>query len=277
VGFGLLSFFMVHDFPDTATFLTPQERARVLRRLKEDKQSSAEHEEFKMKYLWAALTDWKMYLGMVIYMGANMPLYAFSLFLPTIIKNMGGGKYSPTHSQLLSVPPYACAVVLTISVGFLADRTRQRGVCNIVVSMIGVVGFGMLLGSADPHVQYTGCFLGALGIYPCIANTISWISNNIEGVYKRGIVLGFVIGWGNINGVVSSNIYFKAPRFKAGHGVVMGYMLVFLFGGSILMTFLLRGENAARRAGKRDYLVEGLSEKEAEKLGDKRPDFIYTV
>ena len=103
------------------------------------------------------------------------------------------------------------------------------------------------------------------------------MSNNIEGVYKRGIVLGFVIGWGNINGIVSSNIYFKAPRFKVGHGVVMGYMLVCLVGGSTLMTFLLRRENAARQAGKRDHLVEGLSEKEAESLGDKRPDFIYTV
>jgi MFS family permease len=268
---------MVHDFPDTATFLSEQDRARVLRRLKEDKQSSAEHEEFKMEYLWAAVSDWKMYMGMFIYMGAAMPLYAFSLFLPTIIKNMGGGKYSATHSQLLSVPPYACAVVLTIAVGFLADRTKQRGVFNIFVSMLGVAGFGMLLGSVDPPVQYAGCFLGALGMYPCIANTISWVSNNIEGVYKRGIVLGFVIGWGNINGVVSSNIYFQAPRFKVGHGVVMAYMLACLVGGSTLFHFLLKWENKARREGKRDHLVEGMSLKEAEKLGDKRPDFIYTV
>lgn len=277
IGFGVLSFFMVHDFPDTATFLSEQDRARVIRRLKTDKQSSAEHEEFKMAYLWAAITDWKMYMGMIIYMGCDMPLYAFSLFLPTIIKNLGNGKYSATHSQLLTVPPYACAAVLTITVGYLADRTKARGLFNIGISMIGVVGFGMLLGSADAHVQYAGCFLGALGIYPCIANTIAWTSNNIEGVYKRGIVLGFVIGWGNINGVVSSNIYFKAPRYKVGHGVVMAYMLLFLFGGSILQTILLRIENKARREGKRDYLVEGLTIKEAEKLGDKRPDFIYTV
>jgi hypothetical protein len=30
-------------------------------------------------------------------------------------------------------------------------------------------------------------------------------------------------------------------------------------------------------AGKRDHLVHGMTEKEAEKLGDKRPDFLYTV
>jgi len=274
VGFGFLSFIFVHDFPDTATFLSEQDRARVIRRLKLDKQSSAEHEEFKMDYFWAAIKDWKMWLGMFIYMGADMPLYAFSLFLPTIVNEMG---YTNNQAQLLSIPPYACAAVLTIAVGFYADRTRQRGLSNILVSLIGVVGFAMLLGSQKPHIKYAGTFLGALGIYPCIANTISWVSNNIEGVYKRGIVLGFVIGWGNLNGIVSSNIYFKAPKFTVGHATIMAYMIVCLFGGSIAMTLLLRRENAARLAGKRNHLVQGLSETEAEKLGDKRPDFLYTV
>jgi nitrate/nitrite transporter NarK len=203
-----------------------------------------------------------------------MPLYAFSLFLPTIVKELG---YTANKAQLLSVPPYACAAVLTIAIGFIADRTKQRGLCNILVSLLGVVGFAMQLGSESPHVKYAGTFLGALGIYPCIANTISWVSNNIEGVYKRGIVLGFVIGWGNLNGIVSSNIYYQSPKYTVGHATVMAYMIVCLFGGSCLMTFLLRKENAARLAGERDHLVQGMSEKEAEKLGDQRPDFLYTV
>jgi len=272
--FGFLSFFFVHDFPDTATFLSEQDRARVIRRLRLDQQSSAEHEEFKMAYFWAAVKDWKMYLGMFIYMGADMPLYGFSLFLPSIVANMG---YKSTQAQLMSVPPYACAAVLTIAVGFYADRTRRRGLCNMVVSLLGVVGFAMLLGSHKPHVKYAGTFLGALGIYPCIANTISWMSNNIEGVYKRGIVLGFVIGWGNLNGIVSSNIFFKTPQYTVGHATIMAYMLACLVGGSALMHFLLERENAARRAGKRDHWVEGKTEKEAEALGDNRPDFLYTT
>ena len=73
----------------------------------------------------------------------------------------------------------------------------------MVMSLFGIVGFAMLLGSGTPHVQYAGVFLGAMGIYPCIPNTISWTANNIEGVYKRGIALGFVIGWGNLNGTLS--------------------------------------------------------------------------
>ncbi|KAI9812990.1 MAG: hypothetical protein M1832_006427 [Thelocarpon impressellum] len=273
---GIASFWMVHDFPDDATFLSDQDRARVLRRLKLDKQSSAEHEEFKMSYFWASVTDWKTWTGMVIYMGCVGPLYAFSLFLPTIIDNLG---FSSTRAQLLSVPPYAAACAFTIAVGYLADRTRQRGLCNIGTSIIGAIGFAMLLGSERAGVQYAGTFLGAIGIYPCIPNTISWASNNVEGVYKRGVTLGFVIGWGNLNGVVSSNIYRvkDKPRYFPGHGVVLAYLSLFLFGGSVLQHVLLRRENRKRSAGLRDRWIQDKSEKEIEMLGDRRPDFMYTL
>lgn len=194
---GIASYWLVHDFPDDAKFLSEPERQRVIRRLKADKQSSAEHEEFKMSYFWASVKDWKTWAFAVIYMGCDGPLYAFSLFLPTIIKQLG---YQSTTANLLSVPPYAAAAILTVFIGWLADRTRQRGWCNFCVSILGIIGFAMLLAGTSPGVQYAGTFLGALGIYPCIANTISWCANNVEGVYKRGVTLGFVIGWGNING-----------------------------------------------------------------------------
>ena len=54
-------------------------------------------------------------------------------------------------------------------------------------------------------------------------------------------------------------------------------MVAFLLCGSIVTHFLLVSENKKRLAGKRDYLVEGKSESEIELLGDRRPDFLYTV
>lgn len=85
---GVLSFWMVHDFPDEAKFLSEDDKKRVLRRLAADQQSSAEHEEFKMSYFWASVKDWKTYTGAIIYMGCDGALYAFSLFMPTIIKEL---------------------------------------------------------------------------------------------------------------------------------------------------------------------------------------------
>ncbi|KAK8180316.1 major facilitator superfamily domain-containing protein [Phyllosticta capitalensis] len=273
---GIASYWLVHDFPDDAKFLSPIDRARVIARLKADKQSSAEHENFQMRYFWASVRDWKTWLFAVIYMGADGALYAFSLFLPTIINEMG---YTSTKANLLSVPPYAAAACLTIFVGWLADRTRMRGYCNMGVSLLGIVGFAMLLGSEKPGVKYAGTFLGALGIYPTVPNTISWVSNNVEGVYKRGVTIGFVIGWGNLNGVVSSNIYLARdkPRYLTGHGVVLAYLVLWLLGGSIVTHLALRWENEKRKRGDRDVWVQGKTEKEIEMLGDVRPDFIYTL
>jgi MFS family permease len=85
---GVASFWCVYDFPDQATFLSDVDRKRVLRRLALDQQSSAEHEEFKMDYFWASVKDWKTYTGAIIYMGADGSLYAFSLFVPTIISEL---------------------------------------------------------------------------------------------------------------------------------------------------------------------------------------------
>ena len=267
---GIASFWMVHDFPDDAKFLSEPDRARVIRRLKLDNQSSAEHEQFKMEYFWAACKDYKTWLLCIIYMGADGPLYAFSLFLPTIISSLG--TYSPVQSQLLTIPPYAAATILTVTVGYTADRTKARGLCNIAVSVLAIIGFCMLLGAQSPGVRYAGTFLGAMGIYPCVPNTISWGSNNIEGVYKRGVALGIFIGWGNLNGVVSSNIYLQsdAPGYRIGHGVVLAYLVLFLLGGSILQTIILRRENSKRLSGQRDHWAEGKTQDEIELLGDKR-------
>jgi MFS family permease len=276
--FGFASFWAVYDFPDDPSirFLTPDEKIRAVRRLRDDGQSSASHEKFRMEYIYQALRDWKMWVGMAIYSGATMPLYAFSMFLPTIIHEMGWST-TVVKSQLYSVPPYALAAILTIVVGSVADRNHKRGIFNVLSSLLAMTGFAMQLASKTPAVRYTGTFLGALGIYPCIPNTISWMANNVEGVYKRGVVLGFVIGWGNLAGMVSSNIYFSKPNYVEGHSVVLAYLAVFLFGGTVVMWTFLALENKRRRAGLRDVWVERKTEAEIFAMGDQRPDFIYTL
>lgn len=272
---GVFCWWMVFDWPDTAGFLTRAERLRLCRRLAEDKQVSTA-EEYDKRHVYAALQDWKTWLYSLIFIGCCLPLYSFSLFLPTILRSMG---YTGTHAQLLSVPPYASAAAVTVLVGWLADRTRKRGYYNIIVSTIGGVGFAMLIASADPHIQYAGTFLGAIGIYPAIPNTLAWISNNTDGVYKRGIVIGIVVGTGNLSGIVSSNIFLPSgsPRFYIGKGMVMATMLCFLQLGTIAMHILLRMENRKRQSGRRDDMHRGMTSDEIWAAGDKRPDFIYTL
>lgn len=107
---------MVFDWPETARFLTPEERIRVQRRLIKDRQGRTA-EDFDKRHIYEALKDWKTYLYMIIYMGCLVPcmfeylalssddrltritVYAFSLFLPTIISGMG---YRGTRAQYVN-------------------------------------------------------------------------------------------------------------------------------------------------------------------------------
>jgi MFS family permease len=190
---GVLTYWILPDFPDEATFLNPEERLRCLRRLREDKQATSSHEKMSSVYAWQALTDWKTYLYMAIYTGCGVSLNAFSLFLPTIVKEIDI-VHTATQANLMVVPSYMAAVVSTVLVGWYADVSQRRGLCNIGASVVAIVGFVMMLGSNRPGVKYAGTFFAASGIYPTIPNTSAWLSNNTEGVYKRGIVLGMGLG-----------------------------------------------------------------------------------
>jgi hypothetical protein len=101
-------------------------------------------------------------------------------------------------------------------------------------------------------------------------------------VYKRGIVIGTVIAWGNLNGVMSSNIYRgqDAPWYQLGHCVVLGYLAVGLLGGSIINYVCLSIGNRRRRnmtEEQRRQKFGYLSDAEQQQLADFHPDFKYTL
>lgn len=124
----------MNDYPDTAKFLTEEERIEVQRRLTED--SSCLENSFSMKFFWDAVKDWKIWVHMFITIGIYTPLYSFSLFLPTIVKTLG---YSNTTAQLMTVPPYVVACIFCIGGGFLADRQGQRGIYMIFFNIVAFV------------------------------------------------------------------------------------------------------------------------------------------
>ena len=57
------SFLIIQDFPDTAKFLTEEERTFVVRRLQSDDQFSAAGEDLRWHYIWRGLLDWKTWVG----------------------------------------------------------------------------------------------------------------------------------------------------------------------------------------------------------------------
>jgi MFS family permease len=117
------AFYFMQDYPETATFLTEPERKEVERRLETDRDFLAD--EYNVKFIWQALTDWKIYVFSFIGTGLALPVYSVSLFMPTIVKSL---HYTDATAQLMTTPPYiiACAVCITGKFSSLVGTSEER-------------------------------------------------------------------------------------------------------------------------------------------------------
>lgn len=161
------AFFLLHDFPETATFLTEEERAFVIYRLKYQGQTNsgneggvrvAQADEFDWKYVKQAFTDWQIWVNLFVYWGVSQllyhwssirenklnlfqivcPLYGISLFLPTIIKGLG---YVNSTAQLLTVPIYITAAILAVVTAYFSDRVGKRSPFVMTCTLLIIIGF----------------------------------------------------------------------------------------------------------------------------------------
>ncbi|KAI0409478.1 major facilitator superfamily domain-containing protein [Xylaria palmicola] len=242
------AFFLLHDFPETATFLTEEERAFVIYRLKyqgqtEDKNEGnmrvAQADEFDWKYVRAAFTDWQIWVNIFVYWGIVCPLYGISLFLPTIIKNLG---YVSSTAQLLTVPIYITAAILAVAVAYFSDRVGKRSPFVIGCMLAILVGFILAISSTNAGAIYAGVFIATAGIYSSFAGNIAWLSNNLAGGYKRSAGMAIQIGIGNLGGAFASNFYRQkdAPRYILGHALELGFTSVGLIAAFILVLNYMR-------------------------------------
>ncbi|KAI1259316.1 MFS general substrate transporter [Xylariaceae sp. FL1019] len=280
----IAAFFLLYDFPETATFLTEEERAFVIFRLKYQGNSKettdedphtrvVEAEDFQWKYVGDAFKDWQVWVNVIVYWGIVCPLYGISLFLPTIVKNLG---YTSSTAQLLTVPIYVVAAILAIIVAYFSDRVGKRGPFVIGCMLVIIVGYALCLSTDRPGVIYAGVFIAAAGIYPGFAGNIAWLSNNLAGGYKRSAAMAIQIGVGNLGGAFASNFYrsHDSPRFILGHALELAFATAGIVAASILILVYVR-TNRKRAKIIRNGGHNMLTPEELSSQGDKAVTFRY--
>ncbi|KAJ4397346.1 hypothetical protein N0V93_001571 [Gnomoniopsis smithogilvyi] len=273
------SFWLLHDFPETAKFLTEEERAFVVYRLKYQGQSGqrvAQAEEFQWKYVGQAFADWQIWINIFVYWGIVCPLYGISLFLPTIVKNLG---YTSSTAQLLTVPIYVTAAILAVVFAYISDRVGKRSPFIIVFLCIMVVGFSMCIATdpnKKPAVVYAGVFIIACSIYPSFPGNISWLSNNLAGSYKRSAGMAIQIGVGNLGGAMASNFYREpdSPRYILGHSLELGFVCLGIL-AAVVLNVGYASINKKREKRSVEGGEDGYGNQELSELGDKAYTFRY--
>ena len=286
-------YLFVYNYPTTAEFLSDSERKFIEDRLRKDNDSTRE-EAFSWYAALDAFKDVKVWLYGLGFHTLSLPLYTLSLFMvsgwdtryyivsqadltdmiqPTIIKQLG---YTAAQAQLLTVPPYAVAFILTIVVAVISERTRLRAPFIIGSSAVACIGYIILLAqvSSRPGVAYLGTFFAAGGIYPAVAIVLSWPANNVSGQTKRCIANAMQISIGNLGAVIGTQLYRTetSPRYFLGHGFALGYLVANICVVAVTL-WVLKRENAAKEAeresrGLKHWNVSNSGSEEAFPVGE---------
>ncbi|KAH0159583.1 MFS general substrate transporter, partial [Aureobasidium melanogenum] len=249
---GVAAYWFIVDWPSKSTFLPPDEKAFVTARLKADSDAS-NSEEFEWSEVWKAFKDPKVWLYCAHFHTLSLPLYTLSLFLPSIIKSLG---YTASSAQLLTIPPYALATILTVIYAITAEKFCRRNVFIMTSSLTGMIGYIILLANKHPTrhpaASYVGTFFAAAGIYPSTALALSLPAINVSGQTKRATATAMQITIGNLGAILGTQLYRTetAPRYVLGHSFALGYLCLNVC-VAVLTWWALNRENK-----KRDVLEE---------------------
>ncbi|KAI9932521.1 hypothetical protein MW887_008763 [Aspergillus wentii] len=279
---GLILPWTLPDHPETASFLTSDERKFLRARLDQDSGTAAgtvgTQEKFQWHYLISALTEWKIYLAVTMYWGISICLYGFTYSAPTIIKQLG---YSSAQAQLLTIPIYFLGVLSTLLFGFLADKHQSRWPYIIGPFGIALVGFIGLLAIPHPRLPgltYAFLFCIPAGIYPPVMGTLSWFGNNLAPSWRRAIGMALLISIGNLGGAIGSNIFLEQqkPHYWLGYGICTGITVAAMI-SVLVLRFSYAKINAERDKLSEAEVLEKYNEAELIRMGDRSPLFRYVV
>jgi MFS family permease len=157
--------FLFPKDPRTAWFLNEEERNVMRLRYELNPHLSIE-EEFSWSKVLEAFKDPKTYIHAIMEFSVDLSLFSFTTFLPAIIKGIG---YTSVQAQLLTVPVYVWAAVSYFILAFMSDRFGLRGPFILIASVFLLIGYAVMLGTANLAARYTSVFLLAIGVYSTVS------------------------------------------------------------------------------------------------------------
>jgi hypothetical protein len=209
---GIFTWFFLADSPETAYYLTPDEKALMIVRRNREIGQTASAQKFHKADVKLGLKDWKVYAFCFAQFGADTMLYGFSTFLPTIIKGINP-TYSSAIIQLLTMPCYALGAITYLLVAWISDREQRRGIPACALGVVSIIGYAMLMSNGGAGVHYAGCFFVAMGLYVVVGIPLAWLPSNNPRYGKRTTASGLQLTIGNMSGIMAPFVSFLCFHF----------------------------------------------------------------
>jgi len=269
----VVAYFFLPASPSQCRFLSPRENDIISRRAIKGRGEKRDG-KLNVKQAFAAFYDYKNYLQAMIIFCLNTAFGSLPAYLPTILQGMG---YTSLRAQGLSACPYLTAYVACVTASFLSDKARTRGLFVIFFCCAGAAGYVMLatLPVSSVGVRYFATFLVCAGVFPAVALTFTWVTDNQGSASKRGaglVIFGMV---GQCGPILGARLFPKSdgPSYSKGMWVCAGILFAAAIIASIL-SMSLRWQNRSRdrKYGKSDldYVPPEVADK-----GDAHPLYRY--
>ncbi|KAI9490723.1 major facilitator superfamily domain-containing protein, partial [Zychaea mexicana] len=219
-----VTFFYLPDYPENSPFLNNREREIVVNRIKEDAGPATET-HFSWKQFFAAFLDLKVWLISIVSLCSCCPMYSLSLFMPTIVRDLG---YTNLTAQAMSAIPYIFACIATLTFAISSDRRAERGFHLAAVGLVGMVGYILLITLKDQPAagRFVAATVASCGAFPLIPLISVWNANNNGGHTKRAVAIAIGAAVGNAGGIISGQMYRTddAPHYIRGHTISCAMM-----------------------------------------------------
>ncbi|KAK2616192.1 hypothetical protein QQS21_000824 [Conoideocrella luteorostrata] len=272
----IVAAFVIIDWPEQTKYLNEGEKELLHRRLKADVGDSVRMDILNKFSFKLIVSDYKIWLGGLIYMGVSVAGLSGAMFLPTILREF---KWTAEEAQVRTIPVYVFAGAMMLIGAFASDRLKHRFGFIFAGASMTTIGYGMLLAQEDKSRDYKfgAVFLVFGGAYMITPMALVWLQNNVSGHWKRSFAASTQVMLGNIAGIIGSIIFLanEAPLYKTGYSVSVALMWVGILAAALMFGLMWR-ENRKRDAGERDDRLK-LSEEVKDNLGDWHPSFRFTL
>lgn len=228
----MVVFFLLPDSAATAKFLTPEEKAlakaRALRTTGQEDTGTAKGlslGHLDPREILETLKTPQAWVNALMYFSCNVAFASLPVFLPAILTGMG---FTSVNAQGLTAPPYFLAFLICLGSTWLADRTQQRGLVIGALSLVGCAGYVLLATAKPVAARYAGVFLAAAGVFPAIANILSWMLTNQRSDTRRGAGIAFMNAVGQCGPLLGTRVYptSQAPYYVEGMALCAAFMFL---------------------------------------------------
>lgn len=274
IGLSIIAFFTLTDRPETARWLTQEEKDLAIARVKSERmaQTTVLDKPDKNK-LWLGFWNPVGLSTAFIRLLNNITLQGLSFFTPTIVGTIYPTK-TTIQKQLLTVPPFVLGAVFLVSLSLMSWRFDRRAIFIVATAPLTIVGYILFLTSHEPQVRYAASFLTSISCFALGPLTSGQASAVVVSDTSRSISIGTNIMFGSIGGLIATWSYLSSdsPDYKIGNGLNLAAASVVLISSTLLVLWM-KWDNKRRDRRDIETELQGLTQTEIEALDWKHPGF----